>query len=343
MRAILDLWRSVLDPDLAESFDDDSDLFDAGGTSIDALRVLAAIRSEFAADVPLAAFWSQPTPAALAAVIRSQGDAETKTWEPLVVLQPGDPRGAVFLTAPSGGRTPYFELTRFLSNDRAVFGLESKGLDGSRPWQSVREAGSALAATVEAEGRPPHILGGFSFGSLTATETARVLAGAEHPVAVVLLNPQPFDTFAVEFDQREVWNSYIARNLRAAGKAPGQSLPDEELTADGVAAYLDRLGALPDDLRFLSPKQRRHCLLVEMASLRAATEYTPEWLDAPALIVSIRAAEADAHAWSKHFSDARVEIVPGSHETLLWDESLETIARLIDAFADRVISSAEQH
>jgi len=60
------LWQKVLGSDRASVADN---FFEAGGNSLLASRLLTLIRNELGCDVPLAAFWSSPTIASLAAQI----------------------------------------------------------------------------------------------------------------------------------------------------------------------------------------------------------------------------------------------------------------------------------
>jgi hypothetical protein len=69
----------------AASFAADTNFFDAGGTSIGAMRVVMAIARNWGGDIPLDAFVAAPTAADLARVVTTGGKA--RAFDPLVALR----------------------------------------------------------------------------------------------------------------------------------------------------------------------------------------------------------------------------------------------------------------
>ncbi len=69
----------------ASSFGADTNFFDAGGTSIGAMRVVMAIARNWGVDIPLDTFVAAPTAADLARVMTTGG----RSWafDPLVALR----------------------------------------------------------------------------------------------------------------------------------------------------------------------------------------------------------------------------------------------------------------
>jgi aryl carrier-like protein len=62
------IWRAVLRRDSLQA---DSDFLDNGGTSLTALRILAYLREDLGRDVDIALILENPTPVALAEVVRT--------------------------------------------------------------------------------------------------------------------------------------------------------------------------------------------------------------------------------------------------------------------------------
>lgn len=65
---LVKIWQVVLRD---ETLHADSDVNDAGGTSLTGVRIIAHIRAEFGRDVDLAEFFENPTPRAVADLVAS--------------------------------------------------------------------------------------------------------------------------------------------------------------------------------------------------------------------------------------------------------------------------------
>ncbi|HEV7515840.1 MAG TPA: amino acid adenylation domain-containing protein, partial [Thermoanaerobaculia bacterium] len=104
-------------------------------------------------------------------------------FSPLVPIQPRGTERPLYLVHPVGGNVLcYAELARRLGEDQPVYGLQSLGLSGSAPQETVAEmAASYVAAVKAAQPEGPYRLGGWSIGGVLAYEMARQLreSGAE--------------------------------------------------------------------------------------------------------------------------------------------------------------------
>jgi acetoacetyl-CoA synthetase len=171
---VLAIWESVLG--IAPLRPDD-DFFDAGGTSLAALRLFAAIHERMGVDLPLSVLIHARTPATMAAAIDAPAEERVPA---LVQLRDGAAGPPLFLVHPLWGDVfPLRPLALALDTDRAVYGLQAEGLDPRRaPQRRVEDMAASYCETVRAlQPSGPYAIAGYSFGGLVAYEMARLLAG----------------------------------------------------------------------------------------------------------------------------------------------------------------------
>lgn len=176
-----------------DSFAADTNFFDAGGTSIGALRIVVAIERRWGVEVPLATFAATPTAAHVAALVDS---GHVKDVDPVVVLRGDGEHPPLVLVHPIGGNVLcYLDLVKHLPPDRPVYALQAMGAEpGVTPLRTMSElAASYLAAIRRVHPEGPYVLGGWSFGGYVAVEMARLL-GDEDVAALVLLDTIALDT-----------------------------------------------------------------------------------------------------------------------------------------------------
>ena len=82
----------------------DTNFFDAGGTSIGAMRVVMAIARTWDVEIPLDAFVAAPTPAHVASLIAAGGPV--RTFDPVVAMRTTGDRPPLFLGSPDRRKCP---------------------------------------------------------------------------------------------------------------------------------------------------------------------------------------------------------------------------------------------
>jgi phthiocerol/phenolphthiocerol synthesis type-I polyketide synthase E len=162
--------------------------FNLGGNSLIAVRIFSEIERIFGRRLPLATLIKAPTVAQLAVTLR-EGNGTT-SWPSLVEIQPGDSKPPLFLVHAGGGNVfIYRNLARHLGTERPIYGLQSQGLDGEKPFHTTIEDMAAHYVqeiqTVQPEG--PYLLGGFCMGGTVALEMARQLQAQGQQVALLVL------------------------------------------------------------------------------------------------------------------------------------------------------------
>lgn len=208
----------------------DTNFFEAGGTSIGAMRVALAIARTWDVEITLDVFIDEPTPAGIARRIASDGSV--RVFDPVVALRTTGERPPLFLVHPIGGNVLcYLDLVKRLPTDQPVYALQAAGAQpGATPLRTVAEmAASYLAAIRRVCPTGPYHVGGWSFGGYVAIEMARQLDNAELGRLILL------DTIAL-------------------GSGPRQPIPEKDLItwffADLMWAANDGDGAQPPALNW---------------------------------------------------------------------------------------------
>jgi acyl transferase domain-containing protein/thioesterase domain-containing protein len=188
--------------------------FDLGGHSLIAVRLFAQIKRIYDVEFPISVLFEAPSVARVAERIGALvGDApagapqgvakETPTESPKAALK--SPTHLVKLHGgPGTGETPFFivagmfgnvlnlrHLAQQVGTDRAVYGLQARGLIGSDTPHTDMETAAAdyIAEIRQIQPHGPYVLGGFSGGGITAYEIAQQLrAHGEEVASLVLLD-----------------------------------------------------------------------------------------------------------------------------------------------------------
>ena len=174
----------------------DDDFFDLGGDSLAAVVMFAEFESRCGVSLPVATLFEHATVGALVDVISATTAAVRPALSSPTQLRPGPNAPALFLMpVRTGGVLVYRDLIRHLGGSRAVYGLQSPGLDGRGPAaRTLNGLATALADDIAVvQGSGPYLLAGFSFGGMVALAVAGVLRDRGHLVALVsMLDVDPF-------------------------------------------------------------------------------------------------------------------------------------------------------
>ncbi|MFD5516989.1 amino acid adenylation domain-containing protein [Streptomyces sp. NPDC127066] len=331
-------------------------LFDLGGTSLAAMRLVVRIEQRYRVYIPLSEFIATPTPAGLAARLRDGG--ARAVFDPLVPIRPQGTRPPLFLVHPMGGNVLcYVAFARHLPDDRPLYALQAAGADpGTTPLRSVEDlADSYLTALRTVQPHGPYTIGGWSFGGFVAFEIARRLRAAGERAALFVL-----DTTALEQGPRTAHDDdglleWFAHELlwpRIGGTPPARIIPAQLVSPEERFAFIARVaseqGVLPAGS---SGAVVRRLFGVYRANWQATLDYRPprEHQDLtliratkplPAVLSGLHDAARTRHqdpcnGWSA-MTGGRIRIVgvPGDHLTIMEEPHVAhlagTIAELID-------------
>lgn len=169
--------------------------FDLGGHSLLAVKLFAEIEKHFQKTLPLATLLKAPTISQLAAAIQHTED--NAPWSPLVQLQAGDPEKIPLLCIHGAGFNVliYRSLAINLGSDQPVYGIQARGLDGSKPmFDRLENIAADYIREIQAlQPQGPYMLAGLSNGGNIALEIAQQLRAQGQQVALLAL----FDTYAL--------------------------------------------------------------------------------------------------------------------------------------------------
>jgi len=182
------IWQDVLGLDFIGI---DQNYFDLGGDSSTAVHMFAQIERAFNIKLPLATLFEAPTIEELAQVLLRK--FSPPGWSPLVAIHAEGSRPPFFCMHGAGGNILiYRDLARRLGPEQPFYGLQSFGLDGSRPPLTRVEDMAALYVNEiqRVQARGPYFLGGYCMGGTIALEVAQQLQERGERVALLAL----FDT-----------------------------------------------------------------------------------------------------------------------------------------------------
>jgi len=166
----------------------EDDFFELGGHSLLAAGLFTEIEKRLGKKIPLATIFEAPTIRQLADVLRQGG--WKGNWASLVAIQPNGSRPPLFLVHGAEGNVLlYRELAAHLGSEQPVYGLQSRGLDGT---EDVPTSIEVMAACYVEEIRAhqvegPYYLGGYCMGGIVALEMAQQLHAQSQEVGLVAM------------------------------------------------------------------------------------------------------------------------------------------------------------
>ncbi|HEY1617058.1 MAG TPA: amino acid adenylation domain-containing protein [Streptosporangiaceae bacterium] len=185
-KSLCGLFAEVLDVPAAGP---DTDFFDAGGHSLLAMRLVAAVEALTRTRLPISAVLESPTPAALAERLDGPSAGAPLGRSRLLTLRAAGGRTPLFcLHEGLGLAWSYAVLLRYLP-DRPLYALQSPALRGDGPGPaSIEELADSYLAQIRAvQPTGPYLLLGASFGGLLAYQLAVALRQAGERLGLVAL------------------------------------------------------------------------------------------------------------------------------------------------------------
>lgn len=326
--------------------------FDLGGHSLIAVRLMAMVKKGFGIDLPISVLFEAPTIRRLAGVILQSGyrpSDGTATDEPVTAA----PRFTHIVPMHQGNppvhATPFFlvsgmfgnvmnlrQLGLTLGQDRAVYGLQARGLYGdAAPHDDLVAAARDMITEIrQVQPEGPYLLGGFSGGGITAYEIARQMKALGQEVADVILLDTP-----------------LARR-RPLSRADRMMIKLQEIREGGI---LWPARWIAGKIRYRMDKSRPkaeaegtqfHNAAIEAAFYRAIAIYETHPWDGPvalyrpapvpkwrgtggSLISDERSYMLPDNDWGQYVPALSVSEVPGDHDSMVLEPHVRALSRRI--------------
>jgi len=340
---IREIWEDCLN---VRGLGCDADFFDAGGTSLGAVRMLSRINSEFDLDLPVAALQELRTVAELAAFLRC-GEKQLRLT-PTVRITRGRGRD-LFLFHPIGGTILcYSPLGAALGSGLGLVALQYPGTYEDRPAiirDYVTLASEYVEAIQKVQPQGPYLLGGFCAGGVVALETARQLRALGEQVEhlVFIDTGMPNRDRSQLSTMSEVLNYFYMELTVQSGNEPRDlkaRLAPLELE-DGLRLILhdaQELGILPAEAKLATIRRLYASFDANVAAYR---RYLPTPIDVPFTVIQAEEVPEELRSnpsfmepglgWSEYTTRGiRVWRTPGSHYTLMRAQNVPAVAALIE-------------
>jgi amino acid adenylation domain-containing protein len=175
------IWENLLHVypiGVADSF------FDLGGDSLSAIDLMLTIEKEFQCSLPLTALIQSPSIAALATLLRHDGN--TISLGSLVPIRVQGSRPPLFCIHADGSVFIYRRFAEYLHPDVPIYGLQAHGLADPRqqPYRHVEEMAAHYIREIRlVQPHGPYHVCAFSAGGLIIFEMARQLQSEGEQVA----------------------------------------------------------------------------------------------------------------------------------------------------------------
>ncbi|MFE3320800.1 amino acid adenylation domain-containing protein [Nocardia sp. NPDC059195] len=170
----------------------DDNFFDLGGNSLTAVQLSSRLSEALGSAVPVAWFFTGPTPAVVVERLRAEDDSSDDAFAVLLPLRAGGTGAPLFCIHPVGGVSWSFAgLTRHLDPQRPIYGLQSPALTADEPLPGTIDAWAQryIAAIRAVQPQGPYHLLGWSLGGLLAHAVATGLqAGGEQVAQLAMMD-----------------------------------------------------------------------------------------------------------------------------------------------------------
>ncbi|MGW3199177.1 non-ribosomal peptide synthetase [Streptomyces sp. NPDC001118] len=335
------LWASVLGKP-ARDFDRRDTFFAAGGTSLNLMALISAVRTWSGAELSVRELYSASTLTEMAKLVerRHVSAATDRPQSPVVPIKPTGRRIPFFCVHAVGGSVfPYMRMGELLHPEQPMYGIESLGL-GKKPTSvGLTEIAADYVRHVRlVQPAGPYLLGGWSIGGAIAFEMARQLsAEGEETKFVALLDawvPQGADTLPslpVRLD------SFLHDAAALQNRDPGaikmqwpSGDSSDEAAIEKLLHVMEEAELVPHGIR----GDLRHRIAVFLANQKAYLTHQPAEADLSVTLFSTSQSQSNgiAQEWQKVASGGVTEhLVSGDHYTMLNDENIVSLVNRLQS------------
>ena len=168
-----------------ENFDVTTPIFQTGITSIELIRLKRNIEEhlDLTSPLPIITLMTSPTIRSLVAAL--QESSPKPKYEPIVTIQPDGTKQPLWLVHPGVGEVLIFLNLAKYFRDRPIHAFRARGFSkGESYFTSINDATATYHASIKRrQPQGPYLLAGYSYGSMLAFETAKILESNGDEVA----------------------------------------------------------------------------------------------------------------------------------------------------------------
>ncbi|UAK33253.1 non-ribosomal peptide synthase/polyketide synthase [Nocardia asteroides] len=344
-RTVLEVFDEVLELGAGQRVGMDDDFFDLGGNSLVATRAVSRLRTLTGAQVRVQWFFTDPTPAALAARILAaladdhdydqDSNAALGVLLPIRTMVPHDvaAAGPLFCLHPMYGLSwCYAGLARYVPASTPIFGLQSPALteEGYLP-RSLTEMAHRYVAEIRAvQPHGPYRLLGWSLGGVLAHAVATALQAAGEDIGLLAMLDSHPDIDVTDF------RAAIREALAELGIGADALLPGDgdihDLSEDALAALH---ATIPPDMAVLTPDRVRRIYRSAVRSAELIAEHRPDVFRGRLDYFSAAGHDTAAAGWQPYV-EGRVDDHPVGvpHDQMTSPEALAQIGPRLSELLD---------
>ncbi|QQS35339.1 MAG: amino acid adenylation domain-containing protein [Ignavibacteriales bacterium] len=200
---LAEIWKQVLEINQVSINDN---FFEIGGHSILAAQMFNELEKLTGIRLPLVTLFEHQTISELAKLVKQDNFVEK--WSPLVLIKKGNNKTPLFVIHGAEGNVLlYRELANHLDQDQPLYGLQSRGLNGTESIPaSVEEMAVDYIKSIKSiQSHGPYNIGGYCMGGTIAFEVAQRLIGEGEAVNNLFL----IETYNAAFGN--ITNTFLDR------------------------------------------------------------------------------------------------------------------------------------
>nr|WP_051161593.1 non-ribosomal peptide synthetase [Nocardia brevicatena] len=346
--AVTEVFAEVLD---AEQVGLDTDFFELGGNSLLATRVVSMLRARIGAQVRVQWFFTDSTPAELAARIldgRDDVDADTALGV-LLPLRTRVPEGVtadapLFCVHPMFGMAwSYAGVAQYLSAEYPIYGLQSPALsEDYLPDALIDMARRYVTEIRTVQPHGPYRLLGWSLGGVIAHAIATELQAAGEQVSLLVMLDSLADIDDTDF-RSAVRDALAEVGIRTGDEFADTEFADEDIHDLGDEALSVLQAMIPPDMAALGLERLRRMYRSAMRSTRLINEYRPGTFHGTLHFFSAEEHPAVAGTWERYVDGTVVDYpLPRRHEEMTTPEALAEIGPKLAELLAEVDDAADR-
>jgi phthiocerol/phenolphthiocerol synthesis type-I polyketide synthase E len=325
--------------------------FELGGHSLLAVSIITELEKSFGMRLPLATLIEAPTIREFLQLLERRKSGAFSSY--LVPLNTKGSKPPFFLLHSHGGNIlEYHPLANLLKDDRPVYAIQCRGLDGSPvEEEDVEQMAAYYLNEIKAvQPKGPYFLGGYCFGGYLSVEIAHLLRAENEEVKLlVLINSAThlFNTYEPGTPRTsKIWCALRDRAALEWDELAGQPLRNKcqrlmmrlhrmrDLAQNKIEVLLDKMPvSSPMDVR-------KHSLVYHLEKIAAANDrawlrYRPKPYDGEVLFLRARKQPLGLIpdpmlGWADLLTgEIHVHEVPGFRQNMLDEPNVPEVAKII--------------